>query len=220
MPAYYAIKNIKKYNIDMKIIVMLRNPVDRAYSSYNYSVNYGYHNRYDKFTDSIEKEKYIENESDIIKLNNLGHFYCSLYYKHLEKWMSEFPFENFLFLTTKELKDTPEKMKLKLAEFLEISPFENNSPTDNKYNANAVPRNKLLEQFLLNRENPMRRIIRTIFPTMLKEIIINSKLIDRVHSINRKTSDYEPLDDKQRKISDEFFKDDLFNLKSKLGIEL
>ncbi|NPA36355.1 MAG: sulfotransferase domain-containing protein, partial [Chlorobi bacterium] len=154
LPAYNAIKRIKNYNPEMKIIVMLRNPVDRAYSSYNYSVNYGYHNSYENFTDSINKEENIENETDIVKLNNLGHFYCSLYYKHLERWMSELPAENFLFLTINELKNSTDTFNSKLSEFLGITPFNDNSTGSKKHNANAIPRNKTVEQFLLNRENP------------------------------------------------------------------
>ena len=41
-----AISRIHAYNPEMKIIVMLRDPVTRAYSNYNYSVNYGHHQAY------------------------------------------------------------------------------------------------------------------------------------------------------------------------------
>ena len=59
--------SIYDYNRDMKIIVILRNPVDRAFSSYNYSVNYGHHKAYEHFVDSINREQHIESEAGIAK---------------------------------------------------------------------------------------------------------------------------------------------------------
>lgn len=33
---------VKAYNANMKLIIMLREPVARAYSNFNYSVNFGH----------------------------------------------------------------------------------------------------------------------------------------------------------------------------------
>ena len=215
---YDAIKRIKEYNPNMKIVVMLRNPVNRAYSSYNYSVNYGYHNAYTSFLNSINEETSITEEKSIVQRNNLGHFYGSLYHKHLSQWIKAFPKDNFLILTTNELKS--EKLKQKISAFLSIDLFTEQESKNNKnHNPNAVPKFKAFEQFLLNRDNPVRKFIRWVVPSFLKKLIIHSNIVDKIHDINRKASEYLPLDSKTRDKASEYFIKDLKELKKDFNIE-
>ncbi len=51
-----APKRINLYNPNMKIIIMLREPVVRAFSGYNYSINNGYLNINVSFIESIKNE--------------------------------------------------------------------------------------------------------------------------------------------------------------------
>jgi hypothetical protein len=182
---YHAIQRIYDYNPNMKIIVMLRNPVDRAHSSYNYSVNYGYHNAYESFLESIEQEHQIEKEPSIIQRNNIGHFYGSLYFKHLNEWAKVFPKENILLLSTQELKSDLKGIQKRISKFLGIKPVAGEGDTVDKQNANAVPKFKAFEQFLLNRDNPIRKFIRRAFPPFVKKLIIHSNVVDRIHDLNR-----------------------------------
>ncbi|MBX9850835.1 MAG: sulfotransferase domain-containing protein [Cytophagaceae bacterium] len=85
-----APKKIFSYNPEMKIVVLLRDPVDRAYSSYQYSINNGYENKNTDFLQTLEHEKEILTKNNIIQINNLCHFYGSLYYTHLRYWMQYF----------------------------------------------------------------------------------------------------------------------------------
>jgi len=221
LPAHKAIQKIKDYNPDIKIIVMLRNPVDRAYSSYNYSINYGYHKEYQLFIHSIKKEENIEKEENIVQLNNLGHFYCSLYYLHLSEWLKILDKKNFLFLPFDLIKNDIEELKKRLSNFLNIDIQEfNNVDNTKKHNANAVPKSKIFEQFLLNRDNPVRKFIRNVFPESLKKKIIHSNIVDKIHNINRKSSDYKPLSSEERKKAEEFFKKDLEMLKNITNVNL
>src|SRR5689334_4503511 len=48
-----APKRIKEYNPGMKFIIVLREPVARAYSNYNYSVNFGHEKKDISFLDTI-----------------------------------------------------------------------------------------------------------------------------------------------------------------------
>ena len=119
---YDAITRIHAYNPDMKIIVMLRDPVARAYSSYNYSVNYGHHKAYGTFLDSVVREKDIDKVANIVTRNNVGHFYGSLYYEHLSKWSAVFPREQIFLLKTGDLKDSPRRLSEEMFHFLGL-PF-------------------------------------------------------------------------------------------------
>lgn len=210
-----GIKRLHEYNPEMKIIVILRNPVDRAWSSYNYSVNYGHHKAYGKFTDSIAIEKCIAEEVDIAKRNNLGHFYAGLYYLHLEKWLKVFRRDQLLILTTNELKTSQAEIAEKLFTFLEI-PLVNNELE--AANLQAVPRSKELESFLLNRDNKLRRVIRWLTPGFIKRWIFGSGLVDKLHQKNRKEQAAEKLEDTEHEIAMEYFRKDLNLLKEEFGI--
>jgi len=216
---YKAIEKIKAYNPKMKIIIMLRNPVDRAYSSYNYSVNYGYHKAYSSFIDSINHEKNIESEANIIKQSNLGHFYGSLYYKHISEWLKFFSKEKLLLLRTQELKSV-DLVQAKISEFLQIETFKISDNQLEKQNPNAVPKFKAFEQFLLNRDNPIRKFIRWAIPQFIKNIVIKSNVVDKLHDINRQQSEYSLLDDHTRKKASAFFKNDLQKLNEEFNIQL
>lgn len=217
---YDAIARIKAYNPEMKILVMLRNPVDRAYSSYNYSVNYGYHEALSAFSDCIDFEKNIEKQSDIVMRNNLGHLYGSLYYKHLSKWFESFPREQFLLLTLSELKENAEKTHKQISSFLGIADIDESFKIGEKHNAYAVPKNKGLEQFLLNRNNGLRVLIRNMIPSFIKRAIIKSGMVDKLHDMNRVDSEYEKLSEKEYSKVLTYFKDDLEMLKLKMDIDL
>lgn len=211
-----AISRIYAYNPKMKIIVMLRDPVSRAYSSYNYSVSFGHHDLYPSFLDSIEKEKHISREPDIVCRNNVGHFYGSLYYEHLRKWIALFPGEQVLLLRTIDLKEDPQKFSTELFSFLNLS----DSPGKiERFNAAAVPKNKRLEQFFLNRNNLLRRVIRGVTPRFLKHLIMDSGVVDKLHQANRREQTATPLTEEEHEKAMQWFAEDLRLLKKEFHME-
>jgi len=211
-----AIPRIFAYNPEMKIIVMLRDPVSRAYSSYNYSVNFGHHQAYATFLDSLVVEKQIASEANIVTRNNVGHFYGSLYYEHLHKWAAVFPREQILLLKTSGFKENPQKFSKELFSFLNLS------ETQGKFeqaNAAAVPKSRKLEQFFLDRNNVLRKIIRRWTPRFLKQLIIGSGVVDKLHSANRKEQTTRPLSEEEREKAMQWFRKDLQLLKKEFKIE-
>ncbi len=211
-----AIPKIYAYNPDMKIIVMLRDPVSRAYSSYNYSVNFGHHDAYPSFLDSIEEEKHIARESDIVFRNNAGHFYGSLYFEHLQKWTALFPREQLLLLKTMDLKEDPQHFSAKLFSFLNL---HDDQVEIEQINAAAVPKNKRVEQLFLNRNNVLRKIIRSVTPRFVKQLIFDSGVVEKMHQANRIEQSARPLSDQEREAALRWFEEDLRLLKKEFNIE-
>lgn len=210
-----GISRLHTYNPEMKIIVMLRNPVDRAYSSYNYSVNYGHHKAYINFLDSIEIENDLGEESDIVKRNNLGHFYASKYHMHLEQWLKVFKMDQVLIMTTHELRSSQTKVSEKLFRFLDIPIVHTEVAAAN---VQAVPKSQGLELFLLNRDHKLRRLIRWLTPGFMKRWVFGSGIVNKVHESNRRPELAEKLSDEDREIAMNYFKEDLKSLKEELGI--
>ena len=214
---YDAIGRVHAYNPEMKIIVILRDPVARAYSSYHYSVNYGHHRAYADFLDSPEAERDIRDEPDIVRRNNAGHFYGSLYYEHLHRWDRVFPRKQMLLLKTSDLKKSPGELSRQLFSFLDLP-----ADTDEigKENPAAVPRSMKLERFLLDRDHFMRRFLRRSVPRFLKNLVIGSGIVERLHEANRKEQPYEPLSEEQEKRARQYFTEDLYRLKEEFQIDL
>ncbi len=212
-----AIRRIHEYNPEMKIIAILRDPVARAYSSYNYSVNYGHHKAYDDFLDSLVAERDIRDEPDIVRRNNLGHFYGSLYHEHLRRWSAVFPREQMLLLKTGDLKESPLELSRQLFSFLGL-------PADTgeieRANAAAVPRSLKLEKFLLDRDHPLRKIIRKSVPRFIKNLVIDTGVVDMLHEANRKEQPSEPLSKEKEKKARHYFREDLQLLKEEFQIDL
>ncbi len=210
---YAAIERIYDYNPNMRIIVMLRNPVDRAYSSYNYSVNYGHHKKYEHFTDSIENEKDIESESNIVLQNNKGHFYGGLYYRHLSEWLRKFDSNQILLLSTRELKNLPAETSERLFSFLGIPDIAIESGKENRQ---AVPKFKGLEKNLLDRDTFFRKAFRNLTPRFIKNFIINSGIVDRMHKANRKEQQAPELSSAERKLAMKYFEEDIEQMEKEL----
>lgn len=122
-PTYMYFENIPEriYRLipETKLIFILRNPVNRAYSHYWHTVKIGYEYLY--FEEAIEKEEE--------RLREYQEFIRSLYsYKDRGKYISQlerfwkyFPKEQMLILITEELKEKPEQVMTKLFDFLEIN---------------------------------------------------------------------------------------------------
>jgi peptidoglycan/xylan/chitin deacetylase (PgdA/CDA1 family) len=212
---YEAIRRIYDYNPEMKLIVLLRDPVDRAFSSYRYSVNYGHHKPYAHFTDSIAAEASIEKEPDVVKRNNLGHFYAGLYSRHLEEWLKVFGRDRLFILPTGELRDDPGSAVSRLLEFLELPPADIRLK---RLNVHAVPRFKALEQTLLDREGLLRRAVRKLTPWLIKQWIIRSGLVEKVFRMNRKEVPVPELPDEEREKAAEFFREDMERLEERFHI--
>ena len=191
-----APKRIQKYNPEMKFLVMLRNPVERAYSGYNYAINNGYLNKNIDFKEASENEHKIIEKSKIQDINNLCNIYQSKYYEHLKYWMNYFPIENFLLLKTNELKNQETVLK-EISNFLKISNFPKDI-SDIKTNTASTVKSKKIQQILLDRDRGIRKLVRIIFPQKLKNKIMNSGIIGKIYKINRTEASYTPLSQNEK----------------------
>lgn len=123
--------NIKKTEPDMKIIVILRNPVDRAYSQFHVSVKEQTEqmNFEDAVSKEIEKLKIEFNEKSDEKLKkfpleNFHYIKKGLYAMQLKSWFRIFHRENILVLSTEEFEKNQDKIYKKIFNFLEIDDFK------------------------------------------------------------------------------------------------
>lgn len=201
-----------------KLIVLLRDPVERAYSSYRYAIHNGYHTDDIAFQDLEQYETHYTESNDPVEVDNHGHLWGSHYKMHLERWLQYFPKEQLLILTTKELSANPEGLLRRVTDFLEIAPFTS-VPALPPQHAASGSRFKPLQQFLVNRNHPARRILR-LFLRPFTHVIIRSGGVDRLKQWNRKEAIVPPLDGATYEDMQNLFTEDLRWLKETFGVTL
>ena len=115
------LKNLPK----IKLIVLLRNPVDRAYSNYHLGVRAGTENL--SFEDAIKvetkrlEEINEESKSSIEKYAIRRSYLAKGFYAdQLKIWFEIFNSNQLLIISTEDLKSNPQKVINKIYNFLEI----------------------------------------------------------------------------------------------------
>lgn len=129
-----APKRIKKVLPSIKVIALLRNPIDRAYSSYKHQVRAGREAL--SFEDAIELEsKRLQGEKGRLILDptyisyNYNHFSYlerGKYSDQIHNWLEHFPKEKMLILSSDDFfQDTSQSLN-RIYNFLEVDPISVN----------------------------------------------------------------------------------------------
>lgn len=116
-----------------KFIVLLRNPIDRAYSNYC-MVRDQFEREPLSFEEAIkeeenrtkgQREKLIENKN-YYNWNFDAHSYLArgIYVNQLKPWMSIFPRERFFIIQTEEFQTQPKKILKNVLQFLDLPSWE------------------------------------------------------------------------------------------------
>lgn len=160
-----AIPTIKKYLNTPKIIIILRNPVERAFSAYLYLVR---DNReYLSFEEALNEEQNRKNNnwSFIWYYKEVG-----LYYNQVKAYMENFPqVKVFLY---EDLKNKPKQLLRELFEFLEVDTSFIPSNLNVRYNVSGIPKNRFLYNFI-TKPNLLKKTLRPFLPKGLRMVIKN-----------------------------------------------
>ncbi len=210
-----APQRIKSYNPKMKFIILLREPVTRAWSNFNYSVNYGHEKKGISFLETIALETERLQSKNIVDQNNLCHFYGSLYHKHLSHWMQFFPREQFIILKTEDLKKDAQGTMGNIFKFLGLSQHTIN--TSQQFNQASGAKSKFVQQVLLNRDHWLRRSTRFVIRPF-RTLIIKSGVIDNISKMNKKKVEQAPLSVQDWVQASAYFAEDVKKLDSEFGI--
>lgn len=111
-PQYFtsleAVKKIYQYNPDIKLLVMLRNPVEVAFSSYFYFIQIG-EIKPISFNDAIKKYDWVLNSG------------C--YFKYLKRYFEQFPGKSIKILLFDNVTKKPEVLYKEALDFLSLNEF-------------------------------------------------------------------------------------------------
>ncbi len=153
-----APKRMWQYNPDMKLIILLRNPIDRAYSYWNME--------HSRNTDSSSFWNAIQNEQERCReaLPYQHRFYSYIdrgfYLMQLRKLWTYFPKDRVLIIKNEYLKNQRHKALRDVCEFLKVDHFNN---VENKNVHSLSYESKMNEK--------ERKYLRSIFEYEISEIV-------------------------------------------------
>lgn len=150
----WVAKRVYTWLPKVKLIILLRNPVDRAYSHYQMNIRLKIEDR--AFEEAIEREfkEFPPDKTEDIwldkrKANAYAHYsYINrgLYISQIQQWLNYFPKEQFLFLKSEDFFLDPLNSMKTVFGFLELKDYKNeNIKPHNAGTYNALPANKRIE---------------------------------------------------------------------------
>lgn len=181
-PSYFFEKQAAKrifndLGNDIKFVVLLRNPVDRAYSHYLHSVR---DKNEDKgFEEAILKEDnrmetFIKNKDYLSYLRN-SYYHQGLYGEMIERYLKYFSLDNFLFIHFEnEFLLERKKTINKLLVFIGVDTAINLN-LDLRSNPASKENFKFLKR-LMQKKGWWRKVLKFMIPSMQSRQIIRNKI--------------------------------------------
>ena len=155
----YVPKRMVEYVPEAKLIFILRNPTQRAYSHYLHACS-KYREPY-----SFEKALQIENDrisKDFFHLRNYSYFNTGLYSKMIQSFLEFYPKQKMHFIILEELTQNPDKELNAVFKFLDIEPTV--IDTSSVYNKTKLSKNKIIGKIF---NNNLTRTNRLFYPLYL-----------------------------------------------------
>ena len=171
----FAIPKIKKELGEPRIIIILRNPIKRAFSHYSYACEIGLETL--NFEDALDAEdnRLKNNWSSTFAYINQG-----LFYEQVKAYKKAFSNVHVLFLDDL-IKDKQLEIQ-KIYNFLGIdSSFKNHFKE--KFNVSGIPKNKFIHKYLVH-ENAFKRKTKKLFKKIVSEAVLR-KLARKVRNLNQ-----------------------------------
>lgn len=208
-----APKAIATFDPNMRLVLILRNPVDRAISAYRYFKQLGQEEL------SFEKAIHREHNNELLyhaERMNYTYIEHGFYYKQIMNYLNYFEKDQLKVILFEDLKDSPEKVCRELFSFLGIATnYIPNFKIKNTSGKALIPGiNKLF--FGSGKITTLIRGLAKVIPFRLRVLFVNW-----VREFNKSTkkSDHENLNF-DRETLNKYYVQDVKKLSDLLGIDL
>ncbi|MEC9209683.1 MAG: sulfotransferase [Bacteroidota bacterium] len=206
----FSIKNIKKYlTPDVKIIIMLRNPIERAFAGYLHNLRYNP-------SENLSFEEAIKNSEDryhkdIDITPDTRYLYVGEYYSQVKEFMDEFK-ENVHVILYDDYVSNINLCFNKVFDFLEIEKIAIDTSMRHM-EGGWMFRNKFLRNILIPQNN---------FKSLIKSILPNKKIREGLKQkmMNMSTVETPHLSSEMRNKLKMYYKQDVANLAILLNRDL
>ncbi len=187
---------------DTKIIVVVRNPIDRAVSQYWNAVKAG------EIEKSVTVEEYLKQEKSALEQG--------LYAKQLKAYFNLFKKEQILVLVYDDAKDNPESYIKNIYTFLGVNPDFKPSMLHDTINVSRVPHSVGVEKNM----HIFAEWMRKIGLDKVVHIVRKSGLPDLVRTFNTKEERKNQKSEMDESMLTEYFKEDVAELSKMLERDL
>ena len=214
-PAYLpdrdAPERIHHYIPDVKMIAVLRDPVDRAYSNFYHEVKIGC-NPADNFTDAIRINDELAAQN---KLQQWATYtYQGLYFKHLTRYYKLFDASQIKVFLYEDWCQQPQVMLRAIYEYLGIdADFE--AGVD-KYGRSGELKHRGLHEFFLHPPPALRWIVKKVIPARLNQ---TRQRVQRT-MMNAIVADNPTIDSDVEKKLRAFYREDILHLQQLIRRDL
>ena len=200
-------KKLYSVNPRARFIYLLRDPVERTYSSYWFGVRHGIENR--------EFGAVIRNGSLRVDMSD----YCG----QLSLWLDYFPLDSFLFLLFEDMKESPEHAARECFEFIlgkgqDAPPVQLDSVKNQSYVNSRIGRRVAnldwKRKKLLKRRPVLAKVWDCLIPVVPKVIT------DRVQNAKIGSKPIPPMKEEDRDFLVEYFYERNRNLERLIGVSL
>ena len=193
---------------EVKIVIMLRNPVERAYSGYQHVKRYNIKEDILEFRDAwdVSEQRYFSNPdmTPASRYKELG-----LYYNQVKSYLENF---NTHIIIYDDYKLDFQNEMNKVFDFLEINRMEINSEQKHMVGGWQWQNQKL--KSLMTRKNLPKSFLKVIIPSKAMRKLIRQKIQDR------NSADVPPISIEDKNMLKDYYKDDVRQLSELLGRDL
>lgn len=204
---------IHEFNPTAKIIIILRNPVNMAYSYWRYMRRAGNENK--SFQEAISMQEREKRRSSSMFKKTCSHWWGSflyidraMYYEQVQRYMDTFPKNQVKILIFEEFIREPIAACKDIFRFLEVK--ESFIPLLKVKNIGGEPRFEFIKKILLCKNYKIRSIVKAFLPVETRVRIKNGLLsLNTSASTSEKIND---MDETTRKYLQEIFQKDILKL--------
>ncbi len=209
---YYYEKSvdiIKTYLGNPRILIILRNPIERAYSAYVHLIR-------DTreplcFMDALAREESRKNANweFIWFYKDVG-----LYYKQVKAYLESFDqVKIYLF---DDLKEDALAVVQDICRFLGVDDTFVPASISEQFNVSGIPKNKILQKFLLQ-DNIPRRILKPVANFLVPDIEKRKRIVNK---LQKKNLEKKPIPLEAKEYLKDFFRDDILLLQDLINRDL
>ena len=204
-------EKIRKYLPEVKLIVVLREPVSRLYSRYLHLARDG-RQPSPRFKDALNKENRIWwTRNDLIQEG--------FYYKHLSRYYDIFPKEQMKVFLYEDLKNNPQMLMKEVFQYIGVDDsFVPNMEV--RYNLSGKPKNKLFN-LLIGADGVLIRSAKAVAPTVVQKLQKSITPQKILASIRKKNLDRPSISaDVKKKLYSSVYARDIEKLEKLIGRDL
>lgn len=199
---------IRRHVPDAKLIIILRDPAERAYSSFMQMARDGYETTSD-FAEALKLEDQRIREN----WRHLWHYRArGFYYEQIQRYLNLFDKSQTRIYLFEDLKNDPQAMLKDIFQFLGVD--DTFVPdTSGKYNATGIPRSRALLRLIM-RPNAIKTLAKPLLPKRLRDTV-KTFVTTSPMSLRRP-----PMSPEVRRDLVEGYREDIVHLQGLLGRDL